>query len=293
MSNANAWKQLLAAAWNGLKQDKELMTIPILGGLLTVISVASVTGIAFVMGAFDSIFSGASSNNAHVAISPLVYLLAAFTTYLITAIAIYFQAALMCGAMQRLEGGDPTVGSALRAPLKKLGPILLWALVATTVGLLLRLISDRGGAVARMSSFVTGIAWSVATFFVLPVVVFEGRNSFAAAKKSAELVSAQWGTAARTGLRFGFKILFALVAAIGTIILGVSMMFGNLNPGTSIKVLPGLVVFLLGLLGLVVISIVAHALTSYIRVVLYRYAIGKPVPGISNELLSVALTSKR
>jgi hypothetical protein len=286
-------KQLLSAAWSGLKQDKELMVIPVLGGLLASLSVATITCIGFLAGAFDSLFSNTStSGNSNSSISPLGYAFAALIAYVTTLIAIYFQAALISGAMQRLQGGDPTLRSSLSAAKNKLGAILIWALIVTTVGLVLRAISDRGGVLARLGSLVAGIAWSVATFFVLPVVIFEGLGSFEAVKRSGGLISARWGTVARTSIRFGLKFLMAVVLAMGAIVFGIYMAVGNLDSSSSSASLLGLVILFLGIFGLVVISVISNSLSGYVRTVLYLHAVGKPVPGISNEILGGAFPLK-
>jgi hypothetical protein len=56
---------------------------------------------------------------------------------------------------------------------RRLVPILLWAVVAATVGMALDAIHERVGFVGRIIATITGAAWSLATFFVVPVLVLE------------------------------------------------------------------------------------------------------------------------
>ena len=289
MAKATTGKQLIAAAWAGLKQDKELMVLPVLGGIFSTLSIALISGVGYVAGAFDSVLASDTATNS---LSPLGYVFAAMTAYVTTTIALFFQSAVICGAMERLDGGDPTVASALGAARKKLGAIMLWALVATTVGLVLRALSDRGGVFARIASAIAGMAWAVATFFVLPVVVFEGTNSFAAVKRSGQLISQRWGTVARTNLRFGLQLLLAIFATLAAIVVGFSMAFTSLDAGTGPSPFIGLAIAALGVTGLIVVTVVTNALNGYVRAVLYRHAVGKSVPGITDEILAGAFAIK-
>lgn len=291
MAKATTGKQLLSAAWAGLKQDKELMVLPVLGGIFSSLSIAVIAGVGYVAGAFDSVFA-ADSASTDSSMSPLGYVFAALIAYVTTTIALYFQAALIFGAMERLDGGDPTVASALAAARKKLGAIMLWALVATTVGLVLRAISERGGAFARIGSAIAGMAWAVATFFVLPVVIFEGVNSFAAVKRSGQLISQRWGSVARTNLRFGFQLFLAIVVTLGAVVIGFAMAVTSIESGTGPSPVLGLGVVLLGVIGLMIVTVVTNALSGYVRAVLYRHAVGQPVPGISEEILLGAFPIK-
>jgi hypothetical protein len=220
------------------------------------------------------------------------WIFAALLAYVTTTIALFFQSAVIFGATERLNGGDPTVASALGAAFKKLGPIMLWSLVATTVGLILRAISERGGAFARIGSAIAGIAWSAATFFVLPIVIFEGINSFAAVKRSGQLISERWGAVARTSVRFGFRAFLAVLIPIFAIVGGFGIMISSIDSSTAPSPVLGLAIAVVGLVGLVIVVVVMSALNGYVRAVLYRYAVGQSLPGISEDILSRAFPLK-
>src|SRR4029453_14728639 len=91
-------------------------------------------------------------------------------------IGIFFQAAVVAGATEGTGGGDPPVGSALAAAGRRIGPILMWAIVAATVGVILRIIQDRLAFVGKIVASLLGAAWSLAPFFVVPVLVLEERS---------------------------------------------------------------------------------------------------------------------
>ena len=291
MAKATTGKQLISAAWAALKQDKELMVLPVLGGVFSAIAVGLITGIGWVAGAFTSM-AASSSSGSTTNINPIAYMTAALVAYVSTTIALFFQAAVISGAMQRLDGGNPTIGSSLSAASKKLGPIMLWALIATTVGLILRALSERGGIFSKIASALAGMAWAVATFFVLPIVIFEGTNSFAAVKRSGQLISQRWGSVARTNIRFGFQVFLAVAASIGAIVWGIGLAISSSQSGTGLSPAVGSVIALFGVVALTAIIVITNALSGYVRAVLYRHAVGKPVPGVSQEILAGAFPMK-
>jgi hypothetical protein len=100
---------------------------------------------------------------------------------------------VIAGATERLRGGDPTVGSALSAAARRLGPILMWALVAATVGTILRSIQQPVGFVGKIVVALAGAAWSLATFFIVPVLVLEERSVADSFKRSVSIFKTTWG----------------------------------------------------------------------------------------------------
>src|SRR5262245_6262883 len=152
---------LVGQSYRVLMHDKELMVLPLLSGVCIIAVSAS-----FFFG-FGVTTDEIRSKN------PALYV-PLFLMYVATyGIGIFFQAAVIAGATERLRGGDPTVGSALAAAARRIGPILMWALIAATVGTLLRVLRDRAGFVGKIAAAIAGAAWSLATFFVVPVLVLE------------------------------------------------------------------------------------------------------------------------
>src|SRR5262245_40711872 len=139
--------------------------------------------------------------------------------YVVTyAIGIFFQAAVVAGATERLRGGDPTVGSALSAASKRIVPILMWAVVAATGGMLLRMIQDKAGFIGKIVVGIIGAAWSLATFFVVPVVVLEEQSIGDSFGRSLSLFRKTWGEQFVGGVTLGMAAVCAwvtLVACVG------------------------------------------------------------------------------
>jgi hypothetical protein len=119
--------------------------------------------------------------------------------------------------------------------------------------------------------------WSLITFFVIPILMFEGGSPIEAIKSSATLFRQRWGTQLLGGVRIGgliflIAILPALVSTIGGAILVTT---GNLPLGIPLIVL-GVVVWAAA-------ALVANAMRGIFSVALYRYAKSGAVEGPFTE----------
>ncbi len=65
--------------------------------------------------------------------------------YAATAVATYFNVALVSCAARSFHGEDTSAGEGMRAANARLGSILLWALIASLVGLVIRTVEQRAG----------------------------------------------------------------------------------------------------------------------------------------------------
>jgi hypothetical protein len=77
---------------------------------------------------------------------------------------------VVAGAAERMRGGDPTVASALAAAGRRAGAILMWAIVAATVGMVLRAIQERVGIVEKIVASLLGAAAFCAWVTLIAVV---------------------------------------------------------------------------------------------------------------------------
>jgi hypothetical protein len=89
--------------------------------------------------------------------------------------------------MIRLDGGDPMLADGLKIAVAKIYPILGYAFVAATVGIVLRVIQERVGWLGQIIVGLVGLAWTFATYLVVPVVVARAVGPLEAVKESATL----------------------------------------------------------------------------------------------------------
>ncbi len=165
-----------------LSADKELVIFPIISAVaLTIVSAAFVVPMFFLTDA-----KGALAG-------PLSFIVG-FAFYVVSYFVIFFSnSALVGAALIRLRGGDPTVADGFRIAMGKVGTIFGYAMVAATVGIILRAIQERAGLVGRIITGLIGIVWNVATFLVVPVLVNEDVGPIDAVKRSSALLKKTWG----------------------------------------------------------------------------------------------------
>lgn len=258
---------LVGQSYRILMQDKELMVLPLISGAITL---AVAAGVWFGFG-IDTARVERHGADLYV---PL------FLMYVVMySIAIFFQAAVVAGATERMKGGDPTVSSALGAAAGRLGPILMWAVVAATVGVVIRVIHDRVGFLGRILAGVLGVAWSLATFFVVPVLVLEDRSIPDSFRRSVSVFRQTWGETVVGGTTLGAAGVCAwltLIAITGLL----SMAIG----------VAAIAVFAIGALFLMVFF---SALQGVYVASLYRFATdGAATPGLDAELMRQAFVPK-
>lgn len=154
-----------------------------------------------------------------------------FVAYVITYfLSLYFMSAIVGAAAIRLDGRRPTVSDGVVSANQSFLQIVAWALVAATVGMLLRLTSLRSDEGGRFVSRILGTSWAVATLFVIPAMVLEGLGPIKALRRSRELLKEGWGTHPRgvlgTGLVFLLLFSFGLVPLLWGIVIEPGNLFG-------------------------------------------------------------------
>lgn len=151
-----------------------------------------------------------------------------FIAYLVTYfLSCYFMAAIIGAAFVRLEGGRPTVMDGVDAANASFFQILVWSLVAATVGLLFRLTAIRSEEGGRFVSRVLGSGWAIATLFVLPTMVVEGIGPLKAFRRSRALLKDRWGRHQQGVL--GTGLVFLLLFSFGLVPFGYGIAEGSGN----------------------------------------------------------------
>lgn len=279
---SRSWSLIKASA-SVLKQDKELLLFPLLSSIATLLVAAAFILPALGLGALDGL-----DRMDEEGLPPLAYLLA-FLFYLAQYFVIFFfNTALVGAAMIRLQGGDPTVSDGLRIASSKIGVIFGYALIAATVGMILRAIQERAGWIGRWIAGLLGAAWTVASFLVVPVLVSRDIGPIEAVKQSALMLKRTWGEnvigQGGIGLVFGLINFAILMLGIGLIV--AAAMSQN-------AVLIGLAVAVL-VIALVLGALIQAALSGIYSAALYRYASGEgDSQGFESAMLSEAFAPKR
>jgi hypothetical protein len=255
---------LAKASWRVLRDDKQLTVLPLLSGLATLL-VAATFLIPVALVAHDGTSGGYSG-------SPAVWILGALGYFVTAFVVIYFNAALVYAADRRLRGDDTSIGSALSFASSRAHVLLPWAVVSASVSIVMRMIEERGGLIGRIIGAIGGIAWSLVTFLVLPVLVVEGLGPIAAVKRSGELFKRTWGEQMISNAGIGILAMLAIVAGLIP-----ALLLGAVGGPLAVVATVIFVVWV------VAVSIVASTLTGILQTALYRYATEGQVPGFDTS----------
>jgi len=249
---------LVRASWGILMQDKKLLVFPVLSGIVTLLVI-----ISFIL---PLVLTGQAAHMATTSFGSVVLL---FLFYLVSYfVVIFFNTALISCVHARLEGRAMTVGEGLAVAARHIVPILAWAFIAATVGLILHMIQERSGLLGQIAAGIAGGVWSLVTLFVVPVMIFEDKGVLAAMKESLELFKKTWGESIAGSISIG--LVFAAVGVVGFLVVLAALFTGNL---AAMAVAVALFIILIA-----VLAIVSSAMNGIFVVALYTYAKTGTVP---------------
>jgi hypothetical protein len=180
---------LTGQSWEVLKRNRSLVIFPILSTIFAILAVIVIFVPTLII---SGVFAGRPIGNNE----PIFYIAGLATAYVATFIAIFFNVALAACAVRSMRGEDTKVGEGIKAAAQRIGPIVGWALVTATLGLILGAIEDRLPlAGRRLVTWIINATWAIAPFFVIPVIALEGSGPWQSIKRSAAVVKARWGRA--------------------------------------------------------------------------------------------------
>ncbi len=254
----NSW-ELVKASFQVLSADKELVVFPIVSAMGTLIVTLTFALPMFLSGLMDSLFS------ERIQVAGFVVI---FLFYIVQYTIIFFaNTALVGAAVIRLRGGNPTVGQGFQIAFSRLVNIIGYAMIAATVGMLLRAISERSRGLGRLAVSLIGFAWNIATFLVVPVLAVEGVGPIEAIKRSVELLRKTWGEQIAGSV--GIGTVFGLIS-FGIVILG--MIFTGLAFITLESPALAIAVFVMMVVALILIGLINSTLSGIYAAAVYQYA---------------------
>lgn len=269
--------QLVKESFAVLKKDKEIMLFPIISSTVFILLFTSFLIPLFFL--LKGMQAGDVTDIPTYYAYPVLFLL-----YLVSYfIVIFFNTGLITCAHIRLNGGDPTFGDGFRNAVKHIGEIFVWALVASTVGIILRIAFDRSHTLGRIVISIIGMAWNLLTFFIVPVLIFEDLSIMESIKKSGYLFKKTWGETVIG--QFSMGLFFTILVFFGFIPLVISFFLGSV-----IAVVFG---FAIMLLYWIFLGIVSSSLNGIFITALYNYAnTGKIPSAYSSEIIENAFKPK-
>jgi hypothetical protein len=276
--------ELVQTSLATLASDKELILLPMISAAVSILAMALLSG--WYMAAYwpELRLLHANTPMAGIPHRGFVYVLL-FILYVINYFAVIFcNVALMAVANNRMGGGSWKMRQGLELAWDRRGVIFQWALLSATVGIILQMIAERVGFVGRLLTRLVGLAWALATFFIVPVLAFDNLPPLEALKRSAQLFRKTWGESVVAGL--SCSLIFMLPLSAGFI-----LWFAALKAVSSTGAL--IVLLAVGMIFVAVFGAVISATTSIYKVALYNYALsGRLHGGFSEDQFQSAFVPK-
>lgn len=251
-------KLLTRKSWAVIKENRYLLTFPVIGFIASLIPLAIFWVPAAVFFINDQYVPGTA-----------LAVIGIFANQMVIAIAT---GGLVAAADTELSGGKSSVSHGIGVSLARIIPLLLWALIQTVVSIIVGLIRGNGqggvGDVVRNIAAAGVLAmWQLITFFAIPFIVLEKVGPIKAIKESSKLFKERWGLQIFGGVRIGGLVgLVTILPAVLLIILGVVVtVVANLwTVGVPLIVI-GVLLFMVG-------ALVLSTMRGVFSVVLFRYA---------------------
>ena len=271
----NSW-ELGKISWSVLRSDTSLATFPVFAAIGSVLVFAVFGGL--------TALTGVNTTEGQESLEAMGYVFIAVGYVALAFVTTYFQAGLVFGANEVLDGRNATVRGSLDAANTKLHRILPWAILSATVSVIISAIEERAGIVGQIVSSILGAAWAVVTFLTIPVIVLEDLGPWNALKRSGTLLKQTWGE--NLGAQFGFGILGFLAAIPAIALIG-----GGIATGSIVV---AIVLGAIGVVWLIAVSVVLSAMSGIYRTALYRFTVdGQAPPAFAGADLGHAFDQRK
>jgi hypothetical protein len=273
--------ELARSSWQVLREDKKLIVFPIISGLGCLLVLISF-GVPLALFTRWNDFMD-NQNNFQ---PPIWMYVVAFAFYFCNYFVIVFcNAALISCALLRFNGESCTLSDGFQAAASRLPQILAWSLVSATVGMLLKVIENAHEKAGAIISSIFGTAWTIITYFVVPVLVVEKVGPFEAIRRSMQILRRTWGESLVGHLGLGLFIF--LLCLPGMLLLGLGMFL------LATQGVIGVAVLALGLIYVLSCAAVSSALNVIFLSAMYQYANSHEAPrGFDARVLGGAFTAK-
>ena len=175
-----------------VQTDKELLVYPILQGLI----ILGLGALILIPTAFSRSVAG---QNPGLLFAMFMFIA---ISYFVSA---FFQAAIVSSASIRFGGKNPTLTDGFKQPLKRTFAIFTWAVFVFFVSLIISALRGNRRSASLGHTAAAGAAeltWSLITFYVIPIILFEKLSVFKAIGRSSSLFKKTWASTSLHALQY-------------------------------------------------------------------------------------------
>jgi hypothetical protein len=274
---------LFIESWKYFKADPELAWFPLFALLLHLALL--LVGVMFAILCFVAV-SVISSENANV----VWYVCFWMGMFYLLLSGAFVKACLEAGVAyivaERTKGNNASLRDGVRAVRATKRTLLMWSLVAATVGVILNMIASRSRIIGNIVVALLGATWALLTYFTVQSIVLEGKHTKDAMYRSADVFKKTWGEQLVSNISIGIVFLgFFILSLIGAFVLFIFFSATGLPPNIAIGI-----TFLMWLLVMIVLAVIQTVLNTIIKTLLFAYALqGRELTHMNAELLSQVL----
>lgn len=268
---SNGWK-ISMNSFKVLKENKQLIIFPILSGISIILILGSFVTVLLAAAGWD--FDGVEQSGK------TTNLIFVFLYYLVNYfVVVFFNTALVHCTRMYFLGEEVSIQQGLKFSMSRIGSIFAWSMFAATIGTILKLIEENVGWIGKIIVSIIGIVWSIATFFVVPVIAYENVGPLGAFKKSTQMMKEKWGES------LGARFSFGLVQLIAFVLVAIPLFL----IGSIFHPIAGVVLALMG--SLFIMAVISASQTIFISAV-YHNINGDPVKHFNQQMIDNLFEAK-
>jgi len=262
---SNGWT-ISMNSFKVLKANKQLIVFPLLSGISLLLIMGSFFTV--LLGAAGWDFDNLQTDNtvANIGITFVYYLVNYF-------VVVFFNVALTHCTRLYFRGEEVSIRAGINYSLSRIGAIFSWALFAATVGTILKYLQENMGYIGKIVIGLIGVVWSIATFFVVPVLAYEDKGPLDAFKRSAEMMKEKWGESLASTFSFG------LVQFLAFLLISLPLFF----LGMLIHPIVGVVLALISVF--IIVSVISASQAIFVSAI-YHNINGDPVEHFNDQFVN-------
>lgn len=251
---SDSWK-LTKTSFRLIAEDRALLVFPLVAGL------AIIGVLVLLLLSWYWLVVLTTSPNLYLAF--VLFLVAYFG---MAFLSVYATGALVGAATMKLNGQQPTASDGWRVARSRLGRLAAWSLITATVGLVIQVVARRvGGLGGLLIGVAGGATWTVATYFMVPVILYENEGAWRGLARSSRLFVSTFGRSLVS------NVVLGLIVAAGIMVAVVLGAVGILEAASGAAIV-GFVLVGVAIALAAVFVLLGAAAEGILRAALYRYA---------------------
>jgi hypothetical protein len=268
------------AAVRFFRLNLDLIWIPLIGLFINLIILLLLCGVLRTL--FLLYFDGMASWLGNESIDLFLGIaLIIFFSFMIIAVGGFSTAVLLASCMKRLRGEIGTIREAFLLVWSRKWPLLTWALMLTTFGLIIQFLERSHCIIATFLEVFLNGSFSLGAYFGLPVLLFRGEGPIQSLKTGMQLFGQGWRKVFSIN---AFLWIPALLVLLMIVLLAKGMSYHPLFSWPWFLVLSGFVLIL---------SFVTRMLSTVVRAALFIGLFEKgQVNGFDSELIQTSIAQR-